>query len=211
MPESPAVPTRAVPKVVCQIGLWSAVLTTLWIVLFDLSIVLTSQVLADASSLLIAVSFPVLVVALHNYARDEKKVWTQVALLFATAYMVIAAINYFLQLTVVRQNPQTFGFLTMNLTSSSAFWALEVLEYTFMSVAALFTVPIFERGRIESPIRWLFVLNAAFTFAGAAGYMLTVDPLNVLVLASLGIWSITFPIATALLAMLFRRRQNLNV
>jgi hypothetical protein len=209
MPDSLTIPTKRVPKVVNQIGLWSAVLTTIWIILFDLSVLIPSQVLADATSLLIAVSFPVLIVALHNYARDDKKVWTQVALLFATAYMVIAGINYFLQLTVVRQSPQTYSFLTMNLTSSSAFWALEVLEYTFMSVAALFTVAILEGGKTERSIRWLFVLNAIFTFAGLAGYMLTIDPLNVLVLASLGIWSIAFPIATGLLALLFKRKQNL--
>jgi hypothetical protein len=196
---------------VYQIGSWSAILTTLWIILFDLSILIPSQVLADASSLLIAVSFPVLIVALHYYAKDDKKVWTQLALMFVTAYMVIASINYFLQLTVVRESPQTYGFLTMNLTSSSAFWALEVLEYTFMSVAALFTVLIFEGGKVERSIRWLFVLNAIFTFAGVAGYMLTIDPLNVLVLASLGIWSVAFPIATGLLALLFKRKQNLNI
>jgi hypothetical protein len=124
MPESSTVPANRATKVVHQIGLWSAALTTVWIILFDLSVLIPSQVLADAASLLIAVSFPVLIVALLYYARDDKKVWTQVALLFASAYMVIAAINYFLQLTVVRQNPQIYGFLTMNLTSSSAFSAL---------------------------------------------------------------------------------------
>jgi hypothetical protein len=80
-----------------------------------------------------------------------------------------------------------------------------------MSVAALFTVPIFEGGKVERSIRWLFVLNAIFTFAGLAGYMLTVDPLNLLVLASLGVWSIAFPIATVMLALFFRRKQDLNI
>jgi hypothetical protein len=98
----------------------------------------------------------------------------------------------------------------MNFTPDSAFWSLEVLGYTTMSAAALFTVPILTGGRMQDAIRWLFALNSILSISAAVAYILTANPLHVLVLASLGLWSVAFPIATILLAFLFKRAERLN-
>ena len=80
-----------------------------------------------------------------------------------------------------------------------------------MGLAALFTLPIFARSRIELAIRWCFVANAVFAVLGSGSYVLGGNPLHVLVLVSLGVWAIAFPLATALLAVMFKRAEKMNV
>lgn len=52
-------------------------------------------------SLLLGVAFAVLMVCVHYYAPDDRKVWSHVALVFATVYTVLISINYYVQLTFV--------------------------------------------------------------------------------------------------------------
>jgi hypothetical protein len=59
------------------------------------------SVLAFASSLVIAPSFLVTVVALHYTVLPEKRFWTQVAVQLATIYVTLACINYVVQLATV--------------------------------------------------------------------------------------------------------------
>ncbi len=130
---------------------------------------------------------------------------------FAIIYAAIVGLNYFLYLTVVRQNPQGYAWLTMDLRADSAFWALEVLGYTFMSLGALFVVPIFSGGNVERAIRWLFVVNGVANIVATLAVLLTANPLHILVLVSLGVWSIAFPIATILLAVVFKRADGMKL
>ena len=162
------------------------------------------------ASFLIAPSFVVLMASLHSCAPDSKKVWSQIGLSFAIIYAVVVGLNYFLFLTVVQQNPQLYSWLSMDLRPDSAFWALEVLGYTFMSLGALFLAPLLTRGKIEHTIRWLFVGNAALNIIAVAAYLQTVNPVHPLVLGSLGLWGVVFPIATALLAVVFRRGEPIG-
>lgn len=80
-----------------------------------------------------------------------------------------------------------------------------------MGLAALFALPVLAKGRIELVIRCCFAINAVFTILGGVAYVVSSNPLPVLVLASLGIWAVAFPIATALLAVLFRRATKMNM
>jgi hypothetical protein len=199
-----------IPQVVLQIGFWSALLTTAFILIFNIAIALgasgaPTRSLAVGASLLLALSFVVLMSSIHSYAPQEKKVWSQIALSFATVYAALLIWNYYLQLTVVRTNPLLYSWLTMEFTSDTAFWSLESIGYSLMGLAGLFALPVLAKGRIELVIRWCFALNAGFTTLGSIGYVMSGNPLHVLVLASLGIWAIAFPIATALLAVVFRR------
>jgi hypothetical protein len=116
--------------------------------------------------------------------------------------------NYFLQLTVVRNNPRLYAWLAMDFNPDSAFWSLEMIGYTLMGLAALFTLPIFSRSRIELTIRWCFLANAVFIVLGNIGYVWSGNPLNALVLASLGVWAIAFPVGTAFIAVKFKRAEK---
>jgi hypothetical protein len=66
------------PQVVLQIGFWSALLTTAWILIFNIAIALgasgaPTRSLAMGASLLLTLSFVVLMVSIHNYAPPEKR------------------------------------------------------------------------------------------------------------------------------------------
>ncbi len=197
-------------KTAYQVGFWSAILTTAWIILFEIATALgaigvSTRIVAVGASLLLALSFVVLMTSIHHYAPPEKQIWSHIGLAFAIVYAALLVWNYFLQLTVVRHNPQLYGWLTMDFTPDTAFWSLEIAGYTIMSLSALFTLPIFSDNGIPRVVRWCFAINAALSVAGCLVYMLTGEPLHGLVLASLGVWAIVFPTATALIAVIFKR------
>lgn len=203
-------------RAVYQIGFWSAILTITWIIIFNIAIALgmagaPTRSVALGASLLIALSFIALMVSVHNYAPPERKIWSQIGLSFAIVYAALLTWNYYLQLTVVRNNPQLYEWLTMDFTPDTAFWSLETIGYTLMGLAALFALPVFNGSGIERAIRWCFAINAAFTVLGSIGYVLSGNPLHGLVLASLGVWAIAFPIATALIAVMFKRVERMNM
>jgi fumarate reductase subunit D len=205
--------TTTLPKALSQVGFWSAILTTVWLLIFDLTIPLgaagaPTRSIAVGASLLLALSFIVLMVSITNYAPAEKRFWSQIGLSFAIVYAALLVWNYSLQLTVVRSSPHLYSWLTMDSTPASAFWALEIMGYTLMGLAGVFALPVFHRGGIELAIRWCFAINAVCTVGGAIGYVLSGNPFQVLVLMSLGVWAIVFPVATALLAVVFKRAEQ---
>lgn len=207
--------TSTTSRAVYQIGFWSAILTTAWIIIFNIAIALgvagvSTRSVAVGASLLLAFSFIALMVSIHNYAPPERKIWSQIGLSLAIVYAALLTWNYYLQLTVVRNNPQLYEWLTMDFTPDTAFWSLETVGYTLMGLAALFALPVFNGGGIERAIRWCFAINAVFTVLGSIGYVLSGNPLHGLVVASLGVWAIVFPIATALLAVMFKRVGRMN-
>ena len=52
-------------------------------------------------SLLLAPSFVLLMLCVHYYAPEDKKIWSHAAVVFATIYAVMVSINYYVQLTLV--------------------------------------------------------------------------------------------------------------
>jgi hypothetical protein len=200
-------------ELVSRVGFWSAVLTTaaivLWVLITAINAFVPLHFWVNFSALLIAPAFLVLMASLHTYMPPRRKLWSLIALVFSIIYAVIIAQNYFLQMTVVRQNPLAFDLLTMDPSrNDSVFWALEILGYGFMSFAALFISPAFQKVGIENWIRWLFIANGIFAMIAAVGFVLTANPLHIVSLMSVGVWSITFPIATTLLAIVFKRAKR---
>ncbi len=217
MPQDDVVRANTIlpPPVAHRIGFWAAILVTAWVILFDAAVALgaagvPTRSIAVVASLLLALSFVVLMASVCTYAPPAKKVWGQIGLSFATVYATLLAWNYFLQLTVVRSNPQRYEWLTMDFTPDTAFWSLETIGYALMGLAGLFVLPIFDGGGVELAIRWCFAANAAFTVMGSVGYVVSSNPLHVLVLVSLGVWAVAFPVATALLAVVFRRAGTMG-
>jgi len=198
-----------------RIGFWSAILTTVLILIFNIAIALgangaPTRLIAVGASILLALSFVVLMASIHSCTPQEKRVWSHIGLSFAIVYAALLIWNYYLQLTVVRINPHLYSWLTMDFTRDTAFWSLETIGYALMGLAALIVLPTLAKSRIELAIRGCFVANAVFTVLGSVGYLLSGNPLHVSVLISLGVWAIAFPIATALLAVVFKRTEKIN-
>jgi hypothetical protein len=203
------------------VGFWSAVLATVfsltyivgqlaeWLGLlgskggpesastpFGLALLLTP-------SLLLGSSFLVLTVSIHQLASPERKIWSHVAVTFATAYAVLVSIVYFVQLTLVAprlargqsEGIEVFLFVPFD----SFLYAVDILGYSFMSMATLFAAMVFTGKGLERVVRVFLTANGLLLpFIALQMYF---HPL--IWIAAL--WAITFPGSTWSLAILFRR------
>jgi hypothetical protein len=157
-------------------------------------------------SLLLGSSFLVLMVSVHYLAPRDRKVWSHVAVVFATAYAVLISLVYFVQLTLVAprlaqgriEGIEPFLFVPFD----SFLYAVDILGYTFMSVSTLFAAHVFTGGGMERVTRYFLVANGLLIpFLALQLYFH-----SLIWIASL--WAVTFPAATISLALLFRRAKT---
>jgi len=166
---------------------------------FGLAVLLTP-------SLLLGSAFLVLMVCVHRWAPPDRRVWSQIGLAFATAYAVLISLVYYVQLTFVAprlasgdlQGLEPFLFVPFD----SFLYSVDLLGYTFMSVATLFTAFAFTGEGIERVVRRFMIANGLLIpFLALQIY---VHPL--IWIAAL--WGITFPGTSISLAVLFGRRAS---
>jgi hypothetical protein len=164
------------------------------------------QMLNLVPSLPLAAAFVVMMVSLHYYVPDEKKIWTMVGLMFAVIYAVMASINYLIQFIVVAPallEGQTEGLaLFAGANPNSLFLAL-ANAYAYQSLGLLFAAWGLGQTGLEKWTRWLFVAVGVTTplqFAGTLGLL----PMAVTAAAGL-VWSLGVPAAAFLLAVIFKR------
>jgi hypothetical protein len=157
-------------------------------------------------SLFLGVSFLVLTVAIHRIAPPDRKVWSQAAVAFATIYAALISINYYVQLAWVAPRlaaGRTEGLAPFLFTPFDSFlYAVDILGYSFMSLATLFAAAVFTGDGLERTAR---------RFLTANGLLLPFLALQMYVhgliwIASL--WAVTFPGASWTLALLFRRLRT---
>ena len=150
-------------------------------------------------------AFVALLASVHVLARADRKVLSLVGLSFALLYAAILNVNYFLQLTFVRQNVLAgngggVALLAME-NVQSAFWAIEFLGYGLQCLAALCIAPLFGGWT-----RGFLVL------VGAAGVVSLLTPMLDLPFAAVVVagaaWQVGFPVATALLGRHFVARKR---
>ena len=157
-------------------------------------------------SLLLAPSFSLMMLCVHYYAGDDKKVWSHAGIMFATIYSVMICINYYVQLTLVvphmiRGNVESirpFLFTPFD----SFIYSVDVLGYSFMSLSTLFAAFVLTGTGLEQTARRFMIANGLLIpFLALQIYY---HPL--IWLASF--WAITFPGLTISLATLFKRRRE---
>jgi hypothetical protein len=214
-----------------RVGFWAASLTTGAAVIFGASVVFliisspaatwqgidayvasydpVPVFVTNLSSLAVAPSFVLMVGALMAFSPARHRALAQVALTFAGAYLVVIAVNYVLQTTVIhaaieRGEAAGLGVAVMG-NPASVFWMGEMVGYSLMIIAGLCLVPLFATGRSGAVIRWILIVNGVATAVAAVTYFVTVDAMNPLVAGSLGLWCLTWPVATGLIALRFRR------
>ena len=153
-------------------------------------------------SFLLALSFVILMISIHYYASDERKIWSHIGLTFAIMYAVLTTTVYFLQMTVLLPltligETDKVAFLIFD--KPSFIYGLDALGYSFMSLATLFVSLVFVGGRLERLTRWALIANGLLT----PGLLLQQNYILAFYVGAL--WIFTFPISTALLALLFKR------
>ena len=206
------------------VGFWSAVLATVFSITYDVGQILEwiglmgsgggaesastplGLVVLLTPSLFLGSSFLVLAVAIHQVAPPDRKIWSHIAVVFATAYTVLISINYFVQLTWVAPRlaaGQTQGVEPFLFTPFDSFlYSVDILGYSFMSVATLFAARVFTGGGLERVVR---------VFLTANGLLLPFIALQLYVhwlIWIAALWAVTFPGSTCSLAILFRRLQT---
>jgi len=155
-------------------------------------------------SLLLGVSFVVLMVSIHYYAPEGKKIWSHIGLAFATIYATLIGIVYFVQLTLVvprllRNDIENIRFLFFT-PFDSFLYSVDILGYSFMSLATLFAAFVFTGKGLERTVRWFLIANGfLIPFVALQNYY---HPL----IWGGSLWAITFPGATISLALLFGRK-----
>ena len=206
------------------IGFWSAVLATVFSITYDVGQIaewlgwLGSRggpesasaplglVVLLTPSLFLGSAFLVLAVSIHQLSSADRKIYSQAALAFATAYAVLISVTYYVQLTLVA--PRLAGGRVAGIEPflfvpfDSFLYSVDILGYSFMSVATLFAAGVFTGRGLERVVRFFLLAN---------GLLLPFLALQIyfhwmIWIASL--WAVTFPGSTWSLAILFRRMET---
>jgi hypothetical protein len=210
-----------VPAATTTVGFWSAVLATLCSITYDVGQLaewlgwLGSEGGPESSStplgiavlltpsLILGSSFLVAVVSAHQLAAPERRVWSQAAVAFATIYAALISINYYVQLAWVGPRlarGQIAGMEAFLFTPFDSFlYAVDILGYSFMSLATLFMAKVFTGDGLERTVRWLLFANGVLLpFIALQMYWHSL-------IWFAAAWAVTFPGAMVSLALLFRR------
>jgi hypothetical protein len=162
--------------------------------------------------LLLAITFPILLAAIHVTTPANRRVWSLIGLVLGAIYGGVLTTNYWLLASVVRgalESGATDGLAWFVIGSPHTITgALEGIGYGFMGLAALFVGFAFAGSRLSRWTRWMFVANGLSGLLGFTVFALTdalPAPVMLLGWAGLGLWNLTFPAATILAAVTLRR------
>lgn len=108
--------------------------------------------------------FPVMMVCIHFFASEEKKIYSFIGVVFSVMSSGILVTNYFLQLSVVQISllkNETDGIsLLSQFNPHGIFIALEELGFILMSLSMALTIPVFyKKDQIQNSIRWTYIIN----------------------------------------------------
>jgi len=119
-------------------------------------------------AILLTMVYLVLMVCIHQYTADEKKIFSQIGLSFAIMSATILIMNYFIQISVIQPsiiNGETDGIsILTQYNPHGLFIALEDIGYLIMSLGFFCVYPVFSRStKLERSIRWMFILCFVLT------------------------------------------------
>jgi hypothetical protein len=112
--------------------------------------------------------FVLLMACINQFAAPEKRIYSQIALVFGALSTITLFSNYFIQLSVVQPsllNSETDGIAILTqFNPHGIFIALEEIGYLMMSIAFFCTIPVFSNSnRIEKAIRIIHFISFALT------------------------------------------------
>lgn len=212
------------------LGFWSAIAATACSVVFLIALVITlatnslnlnwqgieqyashyneQQVLLFViPCFLLAPSILVFTACLYAKVPHAMRIIALLAMLFAIIYVSQICSNYFMQMSAVRQSIKNgvlegltpFAFGNFN----STFWSMEALGYFFLSVSMIFSGMLFKGTKARAWVRWIFIIN------GILGIWAMLEPVLEIKTppVSLMLFALSFPVSTALIAILFKKDE----
>lgn len=190
-------------------GFWFVIISTLGGLGYELTALLElgkiiqpplSLMYILAPSLLLALTFPSVIVCLQDFVPEERKVFARIGLNFILAYSIINSIVYFSQLTVVipqmlQGNSDAVGLLLFE--AGKFMYSINGLAYGLMSIGTLMTAFAFNpRGPHKWVFRTMFAHGLLAPFITGALFIPSFFAIGIL-------WLITFPAMMFFIAKLF--------
>jgi hypothetical protein len=168
-------------------------------------------------AMLLVVVYVILLVSIHTYAAQNKKIYSQIGLSFALIAAGILLSDYFIQFSVVPvslMNQETEGIaLLTQYNAHGIFIVLEELGYLLMGLSFLFLAPVFaNEGRLASVVRWVFITGFVLTmvFLAVLSIIYGLDRMDRFEVAVISIDWLVLVINGVLLSLLFRRQLKVN-
>src|ERR687898_1024976 len=168
-------------------------------------------------AMLLVVVYVILLVSIHTYAAQNKKIYSQIGLSFALIAAGILLSIYFMQFSVVPislMNQETDGIaLLTQYNPHGIFIVLEELGYLLMSLSFLFLAPLFaNKGHLESVVRWVFVAGFVLTmvFLVVISIIYGLDRMDRFEIAVISVDWLVLVINGILLSVLFRRQLKVR-
>ena len=165
-----------------------------------------SQMASFVPALLLVPVMIVLMACFCAYASGGGRTLALAALAFTCIYGAIIATNYYLQLFVVRLNLQAGQLDGLSILAMpnlrSVFFAMETIGYLFLSLATLVLAPVLSGSRLADWLRRLFITNGLI---GIYGGVIALFDRPLWVFAGLAVWTVAFPVAMVLSALLFKQ------
>ena len=118
------------------------------------------QVLAFLQALLVLI----IAISIYEYAPSQKKVLARLGTAFALAFAILSSMHYFIQWVGVRQSIlrndlSGLGFF-VQFNFDSPISAINMLGWMFFyGLSTLSFAPLFNQSRLETWIRWAFLVN----------------------------------------------------
>jgi hypothetical protein len=162
---------------------------------------------------LLAPVFLVLMVCIHYYASYDKKIFSLIGLIFAVIYATLITSDYFILWTVTLPSivsGETVGISLLSMYNPHGiFVALESIAYLMMSIALLCIAPVFEGGRTERVLRWIFIGGFILAIGSLVGIFLMNYDIVIFEIAIITIYCPILIVSGILLGFIFRRTGNL--
>jgi len=158
---------------------------------------------------LLAPVFVVLMACIHYYTTYEKKIYSLIGLAFAVIYASVITMDYFVLWTVTLPSTihgETAGLSLLSMYNPHGiFVALESIAYLMMSAALLSIAPVFEGGKIERALRWIFIIGFILAIGSLLGVYIMNYDIVIFEIAIIGIYCPVLIISGVLLGIIFRR------
>lgn len=214
-------------KIERRLGTWAGILSAffaiLWFVTFNMKDYFQAvpnwrnlSAYADAfrmsrftliyPSLLLALTYLILLASLHRMLPEEKKIWSLIALAIGILYAAMASINYNIQAVAVRMSLAAGEIEGIEMfipdNPNSIFNALAT-SYVYMSISMFFAGFAYESGSLERWIRGLLLVQLV-SAVGQMGSYLFDWPEMVFILSGM-VWVIAAPVTFVLMAIWFNK------
>ncbi len=166
------------------------------------------RVLYVYPSLLLPLSFIVLLACIHRSVAEEKRIWSLIALSFGILYAVMASINYNIQAVSVRMSlaaGETSGIEMFLPDNPDSIITALANSYVYMALSMVAAGFVFENIGLQRWVRWIFFAQA-ISAIGQVGWSMFDLSMNIFILTSL-IWVIGAPVSFVLTGVLFSRSR----